>query len=130
MPKQILSGLLFLATLLGIAYLSLTEIEFQTPDFSFNVVDKLAHAAIYGVAMFFGGFFILEKNKEKKLGNKTLLVLGFTLFVYGLILEALQHLLPVNRWGEIWDAVANGFGIVIVGVYLQWYSQRTSVKKD
>ena len=130
MPRQLLYGVLFLAILLAIAYLSLTEIELQTPDLSFNAWDKLAHATVYGMAMLLGGLYFREINSRKKLGNNTLLALGLALFGYGIGIEVLQHILPVNRWGEMWDAVANGFGIIIVGFYLRWYSRKTTVKKD
>ena len=129
MAKTRLYGVAFFGVLAAITYLSLYSVPFEAPDLGFDAVDKLGHAMAYLTAMLLGCIFWSKRNKEVSFPRRHLLILGFSLFGYGMIIEALQHILPINRWAELWDVVANGFGILIGGLSFHILFNRSSVKK-
>ena len=76
-------------------------------------MDKVAHFCIHGTLAVFG-FLALNENFGNRFNKKKMLflVLGFC-FGYGLLIEALQFALPINRSAEIGDVLANMCGALL-----------------
>ena len=98
MPKLALLGLVLAGSVIGI--LSLLPGS-ELPAQSLN--DKLNHFIAYGVLAFLGAL----GRHQVSLFWATVLVIG-----YGLLLEALQGLMPFGRSASWLDAVANTAGAV------------------
>ncbi|MBT8234888.1 MAG: VanZ family protein [Bacteroidia bacterium] len=92
--------------------MSLIELEFRVPDLKISFIDKLMHLGAYTVLMITGGMYYLF-GKDKKARNSRMLILGLLLIGYGILIEVLQKVLPVNRWWEIWDVLANTTGVFL-----------------
>lgn len=122
-------GLGFFGALSVIAYLSLSTIPFKVPDLGLNMTDKMGHALAYGVTMCLGCLFARECHAQKKLTLRSILIMGLALFGYGIIIEVLQQILPVNRWAQGWDVVANGLGILAAGLLCHFLLRDRTVKK-
>ena len=127
--KPIVFGVAFFGALTAITYLSLSTLPFEPPDLGFDAVDKLGHALAYATTMFLGCLFWKAQRGYDRISGNHMIVLGLWLFGYGIVIEVLQHLLPVNRWAEIWDVVANGIGILAGGLSFHFLFNRSSVKK-
>lgn len=112
MPKHVFFGVAFYAILAFITVMSLIEVEFNIPDLKISFIDKVIHTGAYAVLMLTGGLYYLN-GKDKKTQNKRLLILAFMLVGYGILIEVLQKVLPVNRWWELWDVVANTAGVLL-----------------
>ena len=127
--KTVFFGLAFFGALATITYLSLYPLPFEPPDLGFDAIDKVGHALAYATAMVLGCFYWRERGRFNSVSRPHLRNLGLLLFGYGTIIEVLQHILPVNRWAEIWDVLANGLGILIGGIVFHFLFNRSSVKK-
>ena len=129
MLKRRLFGAAFFGAVAVITYLSLSTLPFETPDLGFDAVDKLGHSLAYAVTMILGCLLWSACLRDKQMIRPHFLILGFALFGYGIIIEVLQYLLPVNRWAELWDIAANGIGIMTGGIIFQILFKKSSVKK-
>lgn len=129
MPRKILFGAFFLGALTVITYFSLSTIPFEVPDLGIDITDKLGHALAYGTTMFLGCLFWRECNPQKTISLQDIQIIGIALFSYGTIIEVLQYVLPVNRWAEIWDIIANGLGILTAAILCRFLFKGSSVKK-
>jgi len=127
--KTQLYGWAFFGALATITYLSLSKLPFLTPDLGFDFADKLGHALAYATTMILGSLFWKARTALVQLSFLNMVYMGLLLLGYGMIIEVLQHVLPVNRWAEIWDVVANGIGILTGGLIFHFLFNRTSVKK-
>ena len=112
MPRQAIFGVFFYAFLSVITVMSLIELEFRMPDLKISFLDKILHTGAYAVLMVTGGLFYLS-GKGKKAQKNRLLILGLLLIGYGILIEVLQKVLPVDRWGELWDVLANTVGVLL-----------------
>ena len=74
---------------------------------TFSLSDKLIHA-IYYFMLTVGWLSIYAQGNQKKQ-----LHVVFSLLALGLLLECLQALLPVDRVMDVYDLLANSFGIVV-----------------
>lgn len=56
---------------------------------------------------------------------KYLATLAFSLIFFGIIIEVIQDTMTVNRFGDVYDALANSTGVVlgIVGILVKFYGQ-------
>lgn len=112
MPRHVFFGVAFYAFLGVITVLSLIEVEFNIPDLKISFIDKVIHTGAYAVLMLTGGLYYLN-GKDKKTQNNRMLILAFLLIGFGILIEVLQKVLPVNRWWELWDVVANIAGVLL-----------------
>ena len=112
MPKHLFFGVAFYVFLAVITVMSLIEVEFNVPDLKISFIDKVIHTGAYAVLMLTGGLYYLN-GKDKKTQNNRMLILAFLLIGFGILIEVLQKVLPVNRWWELWDVVANIAGILL-----------------
>lgn len=79
-------------------------------------VDKLVHFSMYFGLM---SVMILENRKTiKSAGN--LFRFGLLPLFYGILMEILQGLLTVSRTASVFDAMANGAGILVSILLWLW----------
>ena len=79
----------------------------QMDQVTFNLSDKLIHS-LYFTGLTFFWIKSTEEPSNQRLIKTTLLV-----FVFGLVLEILQGILPVQRNMDILDLLANSAGIFL-----------------
>lgn len=101
--------------------MSLVELEISLPEIKISFFDKIVHTGAYAVLMFTGGLYFLA-GRDKKDQNRRMAVLGICLVVYGILIEVLQKVLPVNRWWEVWDILANAIGVLLGVLVLRAFS--------
>ena len=79
----------------------------QMDQVTFNLSDKLIHS------LYFTGltFFWIKSNEEPS--NQRLIKTALLVFVFGLVLEILQGILPIQRNMDILDLLANSTGIFL-----------------
>ncbi|MDH3697652.1 MAG: VanZ family protein [Flavobacteriaceae bacterium] len=116
-------GIAFYVLLIAITVMSLVELEINLPQIKISFFDKVVHTGAYAVLMVTGGIFYLA-GKEKKDQNRRVVVLGLLLVVYGILIEILQKVLPVNRWWEVWDILANVIGVLLGVLVLRAFSAK------
>jgi len=88
-----------------VAFLSLSnpvQIDF---DLKITFLDKIFHTCAY-FGLTLSWLFALQKYSKYKL-------IGFLLFIYGILMEFLQGWLTQNREKDIFDVAANSLGIII-----------------
>ncbi len=108
-----------------ILYLSLTNSQtFDKVSFiKIPNIDKLVHFTMYFSLM---SVLILENRKTiNSAGN--LFLIGLVPLFYGILLEILQATLTVSRTGSVFDAMANGAGILVSILLWLWIK---SLKKQ
>lgn len=113
--------LAILATII-IALLSLTTVPKLDLGFKIKSSDKYLHVLAYFTLSSIWYFAL--KNKLKKLSYKILVII--LLIFYGIILELLQGGLTNYRTADLFDVLANVFGIVLATLVfdkiLRWYN--------
>ena len=79
----------------------------QMDQVTFNLSDKLIHS------LYFTGltFFWIKSIEEPS--NQRLIKTALLVFVFGLVLEILQGILPIQRNMDILDQLANSAGIFL-----------------
>ncbi|NAS32107.1 hypothetical protein GTQ40_14060 [Flavobacteriaceae bacterium R38] len=112
--KQILLILAIGWTLL-LTVLSLFSIS-DLPKIKFNASDKLIHTLFY-LVLAVVWLFYFDQKKESALKNKFIIAIGVFLFIYGIVIEVLQDVLPYRRTADIKDMIANAVGILI-GIFV------------
>jgi VanZ family protein len=90
-----------------ITYLSLSSLK--ELDLKISVSDKLLHVSAYLALTISWLFAILKSHKNFKVK----LQIGFTLCIFGIIIEILQSSMPLNRQGDYLDVLANSSGIIL-----------------
>lgn len=114
--------LLAIITTIIIAILSLTAVPKIDLGFKIKSSDKYLHAIAYFTLSIVWYFALYEKLKK----NSTKIYVIILLIAYGIILEALQGGLTKYRTADIFDVVANTFGIVLAtllfGRIMKWYN--------
>jgi VanZ family protein len=106
--KYILSILLALVIL----YLSLANahtFDKVSSIIDFPNIDKVVHFGMYFSLM----MVIVFENRKIIKGYKHLFLIGLLPFFYGVLMEILQATLTVTRTGSVFDALANGAGILV-----------------
>ena len=111
-----------LITTLAIAFLSLSDL----PKLDLGIKIKSSDKYLHAIAYFFLSvvwYFALQK-RIKKSRFKLLLIL--ILIFYGIILEGLQGGLTNYRTADLYDVLANSFGILlaslVINKILSWYN--------
>ncbi len=102
---------------IGIAYLSLSKPMHLNTSIRIKYLDKILHASAY-FSLTLSWLFALRNNTKKKW-------IGMPLFLYGVAMEFLQESLTDNRQKDIYDVVANSFGIllaiILFDVFYKYY---------
>ena len=99
---RVITIILILIAIVG-SLLPLQHIE----QITFNLSDKFIHCLHYtGLT-----FFWIKSNEEPS--NQRLIKTALLVFVFGLVLEILQEILPIQRNMDILDLLANSTGIFL-----------------
>ncbi|PHR70161.1 MAG: hypothetical protein COA67_08780 [Lutibacter sp.] len=102
------SAFLVSATItLLVAYLSLTPITDLNVEITIS--DKFLHSLAY-LVLTCSWLFAIKKSHSN---FKTKILIGFVVFLFGIILEVLQSSLTIYRHGDYLDIIANTIGIVL-----------------
>ncbi|MCF7568372.1 VanZ family protein [Sabulilitoribacter arenilitoris] len=100
---------------LALALVSLVKIN-NLPNVGISHADKIFHFLVYSVLAFLwvNTFFFKFKCK------KTKAILYATLFsiIFGIIIEVLQGSITASRHTDVYDAVANTLGVLIMMLIL------------
>lgn len=84
--------------------------------FEIPYLDKWVHAFIFGILALL--LYIIYKQKQNK--NVVFMVLGICM-LYGAVIECLQHYCTINRQGDFWDLLADGFGsLIAIFIAIRW----------
>ena len=79
-------------------------------------IDKLIHFTMYFSLM---SVLILENRKTIKSAG-SLFLIGLLPLFYGILMEILQATLTVSRTGSVFDAMANGAGMLVSILLWLW----------
>jgi VanZ family protein len=90
--------------------------------------DKIVHLVLFGVFS-----FLLMQSILKQYGKGFLRFYGTIIALaivvsFGLLTELLQHLLNINRSGNIYDVIANTIGCIL-GITVFWVYRRKKMTK-
>jgi len=112
---------LAITTTLIIAFLSLTAIPKINLGLEIKSGDKILHILAY-----FTLSTVWFLALQKKMGSPYMkIALILFLFVYGIILEALQGGITNYRTGDVFDVVANTIGILLAltlsKTFIRWF---------
>jgi VanZ family protein len=93
--------------------------------FNIPYADKIVHFTFYFVAAVLGSLFFVETKEEKPTFNKYLKILAISLIFFGIIIEVIQETMTINRSGDVFDALANGTGVIlgIITIFTQFQGQ-------
>ncbi len=100
------TGVIFYLLLIGFYYITLTpagNLRFDFLPELFESIDKVIHF----LAFFVLAFFLSAYRKDM-----SFLQIVLSLFLVGLSIEILQHVMPYNRTFDVKDLVANSFGAI------------------
>lgn len=85
----------------------------EVPSIRIPHFDKAVHFTFYFVAAVLGLLSFRGLLKKGGKGKKRLMFLmGIAIFVFGMVIEVLQHTFTVRRTGDLFDVMANGFGVL------------------
>jgi VanZ family protein len=103
-----------------IMYLSLTSSHTfdKVPFINIPNIDKAVHFGMYFGLM---SAIILENRKNIK-SARYLFLIGLIPLSYGILMEIFQSTLTTTRTGSVYDALANGAGILISILLWLWIS--------
>jgi VanZ family protein len=89
--------------------------------------DKLGHFALFGGWAFLYGLFVMYYRRKTDVGLKRIFWIAF---LFGAFIEVYQHIMPVNRSGNLADLAANGLGclaaVLALGIIKQYFPEETS----
>jgi VanZ family protein len=87
--------------------------DYELGHFNIPYGDKIVHFTFYFVAAILGSLFLIEAIAERPKRIKNVKILAISLIFFGIVIEVIQELLTVNRSGDIFDALANGIGVIV-----------------
>ncbi|MFN2374748.1 MAG: VanZ family protein [Cyclonatronaceae bacterium] len=89
--------------------------------------DKLGHFALFGGWAFLYGLFVMYYRRKTDVGLKRIFWIAF---LFGTFIEVYQHIMPVNRSGNLADLAANGLGcvaaVLALGIIKQYFPEESS----
>ncbi|MBK5212119.1 MAG: VanZ family protein [Flavobacteriaceae bacterium] len=85
------------------------------PKLDFSAADKIVHSTIYFILINLWMYYFYAKNGFP-LNVKQIMILLFSILLYGIIIEILQGLLTVSRTADIFDVAANLLG-TLLGIF-------------
>ncbi len=106
----------------AILYLTLSPNPLPLPpDLSFSGADAIAHALMFGGFLAVLWFDVARYRFPHRMRLENGLAIAASTVVFGGVIEVLQEVMEIGRYGEILDFVANCIGVVIVWALFQWY---------
>ena len=128
MPKKTVYTTLFISWVLLVTVLSLFDFDPNDEGIPIPYLDKLVHFVFYLLFVILGGLMWQSGKPMNSTLKKTILWVVIAV-LYGLLMEALQDLLPIDRSAEIFDVLANTLGAVMGGLLIKTYFSRTHALK-
>ena len=128
MPKKAIFTTLFLGWVLVITGLSLFDFSTDNKGIEIPYLDKLVHFTFYFVFVVLGGMVLKYQKMNTKPLRNLIFLIALAIF-YGLVMEGLQSLLPVDRTAEIWDVLANTIGAIMGGTLIKTHLSRSHALK-
>ncbi len=121
-----------------VVVITLTLIPLQGGGSKIPYLDKIVHFLMFGGWSFlFGWVFTIrfhQLRRKKKQADSSLLQTDFSTtlnwiviigFLFGVIIEILQGILPIDRTPDIADTIANGLGAISAAGTLKWVSTKS-----
>ncbi|NND78088.1 MAG: VanZ family protein [Flavobacteriales bacterium] len=81
------------------------------PSIDIDYIDKIGHAVVYGIL----AYLIYGTGVSFKIRTPILVAIIIPI-CYGILIELLQDYLSEDRFADIYDAIANAFGAIFVGM--------------
>jgi VanZ family protein len=117
--KKLLAFLIALLTIFTLVFTLLpSENLFESKVWKF---DKLGHALLFGTWTFLLGLYLLIATK-KELPLFAIFLIGA---FFGISIEILQEVLPVNRAADPYDALADMTGCLIAVISLKFLTRNS-----
>lgn len=84
-------------------------------------MDKITHFTFYTVFVVLGYFFLKEREKGAFKSQESLFKTIIAAIIYGMLIEALQYVMPFGRAAEFFDILANSVGAIFGGLLIKKY---------
>ena len=108
-PRVLLSLGIIYTLLIAVASVSPTS---DLPRIDFPFLDKIIHVLIYTImALLWLMYGVTKRNGAMSL--KTILLILFFCFLYGIIIEVIQGQFTAFRKADPWDVLANLAGVIL-----------------
>lgn len=127
MRKKHLYAFAFIGWMVFVTFSSLYSFkDNELSNFNIPYGDKVVHFIFYFVAAVLGSLFFIETKEEKSTRIKYLKILALSLIFFGIVIEVIQGTMTVNRFGDVFDALANSIGVIlgIIIIFNQYQGQR------
>ena len=79
-------------------------------------LDKVVHGVFYLVMVLFGGMHFIKEGVVTVKRRRRIIALVVFAIGFGILMEFLQGILPVDRNPDLWDELANSAGAVLGGL--------------
>jgi len=125
--KKHLYAFAFIGWMVFVTFSSLYSFkDNELSNFNIPYGDKVVHFIFYFVAAVLGSLFFIETKEEKSTRIKYLKILALSLIFFGIVIEVIQGTMTVNRFGDVFDALANSIGVIlgIIIIFNQYQGQR------
>ncbi len=99
---------------------SFSEVDLDTGNLNIPYADKMTHFIFYLVFSFLGAFFVRERTKGNLELSKATIYVLLVAVGYGILIEALQYTLTVDRMAELGDVFANVMGAFVGIGLIRW----------
>lgn len=109
---------------LALAVVSLVKIN-NLPNAGISHADKIFHFLVYSVLAYLWVNTFFFKFKYKK--TKAILYAALFSIIFGIIIEVLQGSITASRHTDVYDAVANTLGVLIM-VLILLINKKTHIK--
>jgi VanZ family protein len=128
--KNLIYKVLFISWMMFVTFFSLFSFsDLDTSRFDIPHMDKAVHFTFYFVMVLLA--FLASIKKELQVNGTLKLLWYIVLFaiVYGIIIEAIQHMATDNRHGDPLDAIANSTGAIVGMLVLRFLFFRKPLLK-
>ena len=131
MLKKHLFTILFIGWVVLITLLSLFSFSGLDNDTGIQIpyADKITHFIFHSVFVILGFFFFQENTQDSFSPIKAILKIVVVAFLYGILIEGLQYIMPYDRAAEFFDVVANTTGAIFGGLLIKKYLSLTKKVK-
>lgn len=110
---------------LALATVCLMQLN-KLPETGISFADKIFHALSYGVLMVL--WFNTLVFQFKISINKAILYAAIISIIFGIIIEVLQGVFTTTRKADMFDVIANSFGVLVLAAVI-FLKNKLTVKK-
>tara|TARA_B100000902_G_C27211041_1_gene864368 strand:- start:664 stop:1038 length:375 start_codon:yes stop_codon:yes gene_type:complete len=107
-----------------IIYLSFFTTHQSESSRIFEHQDKAGHVVFYAVLT----YGLIKVYRQEIILQQPSVIASIVSFIFGIVIEFIQHYITTNRVGSIMDVLANGFGIILILILLKRYPKLFSIK--